>query len=60
MIFVQYYSPESKVMVSGVGMAGLSEKADDRQVKSVHICGDRHADGAQAIPMAPRVTNAQP
>jgi len=57
--FVQYYAPRVKVMVSGVGMAGLSEKKPMtvKKMGNVYICGDRSTDSAQGHPpMAPRVT----
>lgn len=57
--FVQYYAPRVKVMVSGVGMAGLSEKKPMtiKKMGNVYICGDLSTDSAQGHPpMAPRVT----
>jgi sulfur carrier protein ThiS adenylyltransferase len=57
--FVQYYSPRFPVIVSGVGMAGLSEKKpmSIKKMGNVYICGDRSTDSAQGHPpMAPRVT----
>ena len=57
--FVQYYAPRVNVMVSGVGMAGLSEKKPMtvKKMGNVYICGDRVTDSAQGHPpMAPRVT----
>lgn len=57
--FVQYYAPRFKVIVSGVGMAGLMEKKPMtvKRMGNVYICGDRHTDSAQGHPpMAPRVT----
>ena len=57
--FVQYYSPRFPVIVSGVGMAGLSEKKPMtvKKIGTVYICGDRSTDSAQGHPpMAPRVT----
>jgi len=57
--FVQYYSPRLKVIVSGVGMAGLSEKKPMtvKKMGNVYICGDRTTDSHQGHPpMAPRVT----
>ena len=57
--FVQYYSPRFAVIVSGVGMAGLSEKKPMtvKKIGNVYICGDRSTDSAQGHPpMAPRVT----
>src|SRR5271154_7035350 len=57
--FVQYYAPRVKVVVSGVGMAGLSEKKPMtvKKMGNVYICGDRSTDSAQGHPpMAPRVT----
>jgi len=56
--FVQYYSPRFKVIVSGVGMAGLLDKKPMtvKKMGNVYICGDRHTDSAQGHPpMAPRV-----
>jgi sulfur carrier protein ThiS adenylyltransferase len=57
--FVQYYAPRVKVIVSGVGMAGLIEKKPMtvKKMGNVYICGDRSTDSAQGHPpMAPRVT----
>jgi sulfur carrier protein ThiS adenylyltransferase len=57
--FVQYYAPRFAVIVSGVGMAGLSEKKPMtvKKIGNVYICGDRSTDSAQGHPpMAPRVT----
>lgn len=57
--FVEYYSPRFPVIVSGVGMAGLSEKKPMtvKKMGNVYICGDRSTDSAQGHPpMAPRVT----
>jgi sulfur carrier protein ThiS adenylyltransferase len=57
--FVQYYSPRFPVIVSGVGMAGLTEKKPMtvKKMGNVFICGDRSTDSAQGHPpMAPRVT----
>jgi sulfur carrier protein ThiS adenylyltransferase len=57
--FVQYYSPRFPVIVSGVGMAGLSEKKPMtvKKMGNVYICGDRSTDSALGHPpMAPRVT----
>jgi sulfur carrier protein ThiS adenylyltransferase len=57
--FVQYYATRSPVIVSGVGMAGLSEKKpmSVKKMGNVYICGDRSTDSAQGHPpMAPRVT----
>ena len=57
--FVQYYAPRFAVIVSGVGMAGLSEKKPMtvKKMGNVYICGDRTTDSAQGHPpMAPRVT----
>jgi sulfur carrier protein ThiS adenylyltransferase len=57
--FVQYYAPRFAVIVSGVGMAGLSEKKPMtvKKMGNVYICGDRNTDSAQGHPpMAPRVT----
>ena len=57
--FVQYYAPRFAVIVSGVGMAGLSEKKPMtvKKMGNVYICGDRSTDSAQGHPpMAPRVT----
>lgn len=57
--FVQYYAPRFAVIVSGVGMAGLSEKKPMtvKKMGNVYICGDRDTDSAQGHPpMAPRVT----
>ncbi len=57
--FVQYYAPRFAVIVSGVGMAGLTDKKPMtvKKVGNVYICGDRSTDSAQGHPpMAPRVT----
>jgi len=57
--FVQYYAPRFAVVVSGVGMAGLSEKKPMtvKKIGNIYICGDRTTDSAQGHPpMAPRVT----
>jgi sulfur carrier protein ThiS adenylyltransferase len=57
--FVQYYAPRFEVIVSGVGMAGLSEKKPMtvKKMGNVYICGDRITDSALGHPpMAPRVT----
>jgi sulfur carrier protein ThiS adenylyltransferase len=57
--FVQYYAPRFAVIVSGVGMAGLSEKKPMtvKKMGNIYICGDRSTDSAQGHPpMAPRVT----
>jgi len=57
--FVQYYAPRFAVIVSGVGMAGLSEKKPMtvKKIGNIYICGDRSTDSAQGHPpMAPRVT----
>ena len=58
-LFVQYYAPRAGMIVSGVGMAGLSEKQPMtvKKIGNVYICGDRTTDSAQGHPpMAPRVT----
>jgi sulfur carrier protein ThiS adenylyltransferase len=57
--FVQYYAPRVKVIVSGVGMAGLNQKKPMtvKKMGNIYICGDRSTDSAQGHPpMAPRVT----
>jgi sulfur carrier protein ThiS adenylyltransferase len=57
--FVQYYATRFPVIVSGVGMAGLSEKKPMtvKKIGNIYICGDRSTDSAQGHPpMAPRVT----
>jgi sulfur carrier protein ThiS adenylyltransferase len=57
--FVQYYTARSPVIVSGVGMAGLSEKKPMtvKKMGNVYICGDRSTDSSKGHPpMAPRVT----
>ena len=57
--FVQYYATRFAVIVSGVGMAGLSEKKpmSVKKMGNIYICGDRSTDSAQGHPpMAPRVT----
>jgi sulfur carrier protein ThiS adenylyltransferase len=57
--FVQYYARRMPVIVSGVGMAGLTEKKPMtvKKTGNVYICGDRTTDSAQGHPpMAPRVT----
>jgi sulfur carrier protein ThiS adenylyltransferase len=57
--FVQYYATRFPVVVSGVGMAGLSEKKTMtvKKMGNIYICGDCSTDSAQGHPpMAPRVT----
>jgi len=57
--FVQYHSPKFPAIISGVGMAGLSEKKlmSVKKMGNVYICGDRSTDSALGHPpMAPRVT----
>jgi len=57
--FVQYHAPKFPVIISGVGMAGLTEKKPMtvKKMGNVYICGDRSTDSAQGHPpMAPRVT----
>ena len=57
--FVQYYAPRFAVVVSGVGMAGLTQKKPMtvKKIGNIYICGDRTTDSAQGHPpMAPRVT----
>ena len=57
--FVQYYAARFAVIISGVGMAGLSEKKPMtvKKIGNIYICGDRSTDSAQGHPpMAPRVT----
>lgn len=57
--FVQYYAPRFPVVVSGVGMAGLTQKEPMtvKKIGNVYICGDRSTDSHQGHPpMAPRVS----
>ncbi len=57
--FVQYYAPRFSIIISGVGMAGLTQKEpmSVKKVGNVYICGDRTTDSHQGHPpMAPRVT----
>ena len=57
--FVQYYAPRFPVVVSGVGMAGLTQKQpmSVKKMGNIYICGDRSTDSAQGHPpMAPRVS----
>ena len=57
--FVQYYATRLPVIVSGVGMAGLSQNKPMtvKKIGNIYICGDRTTDSAQGHPpMAPRVT----
>jgi len=57
--FVQYYAQHFPVIVSGVGMAGLTEKKPMtvKRIGNIYTCGDRSTDSAQGHPpMAPRVT----
>ncbi len=56
--FVQYYAPRFPVVVSGVGMAGLTQKQpmSVKKMGNIYICGDRTTDSSQGHPpMAPRV-----
>ncbi len=57
--FAQYYSSRFPVVVSGVGMAGLTQKQpmSVKKIGNMYICGDRSTDSHQGHPpMAPRVT----
>jgi len=57
--FVQYYATRFPLIVSGVGMAGLTEKKPMtiKKLGNIYICGDRSTDSHQGHPpMAPRVT----
>jgi sulfur carrier protein ThiS adenylyltransferase len=57
--FVEYYALRVKLIVSGVGMAGLNEKQPMtvKKMGNIYICGDRTTDSAKGHPpMAPRVT----
>lgn len=57
--FVQYYAPRFPVVISGVGMAGLTQKQPMtiKRIGNVYICGDRCTDSHQGHPpMAPRVS----
>jgi sulfur carrier protein ThiS adenylyltransferase len=57
--FVQYYSPRFPVIVSGVGMAGLTQKEPMtvKKIGNIYICGDRSTNSHEGHPpMAPRVT----
>ncbi len=57
--FVQFYASRFPVIVSGVGMAGLTEKQPMtvKRIGNIYICGDRNTDShAGHPPMAPRVT----
>ena len=57
--FVQYHSPRFPVVISGVGMAGLTQKQPMtvKKMGNIYICGDRSTDSHQGHPpMAPRVS----
>ena len=57
--FVQYHAPRFPIVVSGVGMAGLTKKEpmSVKRVGNIYICGDRSTDSHQGHPpMAPRVS----
>ncbi len=57
--FAQYHSPRFPVVVSGVGMAGLTQKQPMtvKKMGNIYICGDRNTDSHQGHPpMAPRVS----
>lgn len=57
--FAQFYAPRFPVVVSGVGMAGLTQKKPMtiKKVANIYICGDLSTDSHQGHPpMAPRVT----
>ncbi len=57
--FVEYYAPRFPVVVSGVGMAGLTQKEPMtiKKIGNVYICGDRSTNSNDGNPpMAPRVT----
>lgn len=57
--FVQYYAPRARVIISGVGMAGLTQKQpmSIKKIGNIYICGDRTTNSHDGHPpMAPRVT----
>ncbi len=57
--FVEFYQSRCKLMVSGIGMAGLlvKNRMEIKKVGNVYFVGDRTTDSAQGHPpMAPRVT----
>ena len=57
--FVQYYAPRFPIVISGVGMAGLTQKQPMtvKKIGNVYICGDRSTNSHDGHPpMAPRVT----
>ncbi|MBF0490401.1 MAG: ThiF family adenylyltransferase, partial [Candidatus Omnitrophica bacterium] len=57
--FVQYYAPRFPIVVSGVGMAGLTQKEPMtiKKAGNIYICGDRSTNSHDGHPpMAPRVT----
>ena len=57
--FVDYYHDKAKVMISGIGMAGLVEKKPMtiKKIGNIYFVGDRTTDSHQGHPpMAPRVT----
>jgi len=57
--FAQYYAPRFPVVVSGVGMAGLTQKEPMtvKKIGNIYICGDRTTNSHDGHPpMAPRVT----
>ena len=57
--FVDHYHDKAKVIVSGVGMAGLVEKKPMtvKRIGNIYFVGDRATDSHQGHPpMAPRVT----
>lgn len=56
--FVQYYQDKTKIVVSGNGMAGLTEKQpmQKRKIGNIYLVGDGTTDSACGHPpMAPRV-----
>lgn len=57
--FAQFYAPRFPIIVSGVGMAGLTQKKPMavKRIGNIYICGDLSTDSHLGHPpMAPRVT----
>lgn len=57
--FVEYYCSKAEYVISGIGMAGLTEKKEMtvRRAGNIFIVGDQNTDTASGHPpMAPRVT----
>lgn len=57
--FAQFYAQRFPVVVSGVGMAGLTTKQplSVKKIGNLYICGDRSTNAHEGHPpMAPRVT----